>query len=858
MSNLIREFKAIFEDEQKRNNRELWRDFFISKEFLDEQYEDEYIKAMCKYLYEQKEVSTNKLPLGLMVELAIVYALEPEDDGYCEIEEYCICEEDEEDIYLKENGFINNEEDMKEYIRNGLDSFYIKQTAIIAKLWNEQDNYEENFDEFMSKASFIRRSSYEYYRNIRFYAIYKLWDYEGKLDSLKKYKYDLSMGHYDFLADDDTVNSMDIKDIRYEDSLTHSCLLELFDYLLQKYQFSIEPCAYMYSYFELEDIEETEYAPMYKDLKSHILELYPNIDEYCKSNISSEDYAPNLSEMLKQIQAKYKNLGWGKNMENLRTPCYAKDVVDWCEEEAEEIYKIVDSELFQKHKYSKHVIKKLIISKFTITQAKIFFSIYHRPEAFEEAGEAALRLLHMLIACIRINEKQKEYLMSEEYDYDLSTDSYDFMEYFLSVAFDGRHMQVGNEPPIPARYVYDGKLGMSVYMTWTYKPSMEWRLRFTNYNKETGEFGKPRTYDMELIDGTKVTLEFHYHYIRYYINDKEVYAPELSVSTLYDNAKDLKTFLLLLPLIKISSMNAGNIEEYLKAALADCMPLPVSGYIIAAILTDNEVKSKDEERIKSRRYIENINKCYRLDTYIDNTRKLYSYNETYECFEDMGKDMLGKHYRWECLGELDDEGWDMETFKESDITLPYEVETKVHDLSDCKPKKKLEALLDIFRENHKESDELPHFLSDNKVVLVFGDKNRIHLRQHFETSIILDNKMEQDAYSKNRYLSLYMDKIRDYAREKLEWFVLVKLENYYDVFPIAKGVSGKYYAFVSSGDNKKYKSDSFEKVLAKAIGFEDLTQVIEYEVCDRSDWDNNNNKIVKNIKKLLKKYKTCR
>ena len=265
----MQQFKAIFMDEEKRQNRTEWRTFFISETFLDEQYEENFVRTMLEFLQKQNIVPYTKLPDGLVIELAIVYVLWTDEDGIVTLEEY------EEELTAIE--------------------------LLMSKIWNYQENYQNNAKELESKASFIRRKSYDEYRDIRKVVLENTWDYCYSSDTLEVYKYSLSMAHWDFIADDDKVNSMDIEDIRSEDNLTHACEVELYDYLLCKYGFPIEPCSYMYKYFELENIEETEFADIYKNLKAHILELYPDMNDYYKVNISAKDYADDLSEELKEL-----------------------------------------------------------------------------------------------------------------------------------------------------------------------------------------------------------------------------------------------------------------------------------------------------------------------------------------------------------------------------------------------------------------------------------------------------------------------------------------------------------------------------------------------------------------------------
>lgn len=83
------------------------------------------------------------------------------------------------------------------------------------------------------------------------------------------------------------------------------------------------------------------------------------------------------------------------------------------------------------------------------------------------------------------------------------------------------------------------------------------------------------------------------------------------------------------------------------------------------------------EGLKSRHYIENLTDRYRLDRDMEGHKRLYHLHPKYGCWEYYGEEMIGRHFRDTLMEEPDDEGWDMETFQESDLSLPYEMETKL-------------------------------------------------------------------------------------------------------------------------------------------------------------------------------------
>lgn len=805
----MQQFKAIFNDEQKRQNRMEWRTFFISEVFLDEQYEESFVHAMHAFLRQQDIVPYTKLPDGLVVELAIVYVLWPKDKDYLvEIKDY----EADSALYDWKNVSI------------------FEETA--ADIWNQQENCQGNYMELYSKASFIRRKSYDEYRTIRKVVLENSWEYKRRSDDMEEYKYTLSMAHWEFIADDDKVNSMDIDDIRLEDDITHACEVELYDYLLRKYGFPIEPCAYMYKYFALEDIENTEFAEVYKNLKAHILEQYPDMNDFYKSNVTAEDYADDLRKALEELQEKYGRLGWGKNIAEILHPCYSTAVVDWCDEEAEQVYGIVQSPLFQKYKCAERVVSELIVSNFTVTQARIFYDIYNEPKLCFE-NSRIMRLVHDLFRRISIYGRQEEYLAAKEFDYNLDINSYDFWEYFLTAAFGDRCMQINKgEEPIPGGYLYFDRMMLPAYIKLVFKPSLEWRLRFTNYDKEKGSFGAVRNLSLQINENLKVTIAFHLHYVRYYINEKELLAPAFDAQNLLEDVPDDTLFLMLLPAAQINRGAAQGVFDRLTGILPRFVRCPAAVLFLATMIANDNASDRLLDGVTKRQYIENLTDCYRLDSYQDRRQRLFHFHQKYGCWEYVGKEMIGLHFRSAMMDEQDAESWDMDTFTESDLSLPYEVETKVHDVVGLTDKEKVEKLLALFQ------DKDAHFLDDSKVVLVFGDKNRIHLRQHFSTGVMLDKEMEEKAYKEHRYLEMHMKDLMKFAKKDmdLQWKGWMELENFHGTIPICMGASGNCYAYgVPYGKGTKAKD--FAALLGKLISFEALTQIIEYEIVCRSEWD---------------------
>lgn len=824
----VQQFQEIFTDDARRQDRAQWRDFFISETFLDAQYEESFVQAVHDYLRQQDKVPYTKLPDGFVVELAIVYVLQPEEWDYL--------------VPLEERGEVadfedeDEDEDMAEEVEVSEAGY-----AQAAELWNSQENREKLYRELMSKVSFIRRKSYDEYRTMRRVVLGNTWDYRYSDVDMEEYKFTLSMASWHFIADDDKVNSMDIDDIRLEDNITHACEVELYDYLLRKYGFPVEACAYMYKYFELANIEETEYAQVYRKLKAHILEQYPDMDDYCKSNITVGDYANDFVEVLEGLRDQYKDLGWGKNFVDVNKPCYAIEVIAWCEEEARQVYRIVRSPLFQKFQFEDYIVNKLIVFEFTVTQAKIFYEIYNKPELYRE-NSRIMRLVHRLFGRITAYGRQEQYLAEQDYDYDLEIGSSDFWEYFLTVAAGDRSIPMDrDDAPIPWGFLYEDKMMLPAYMNYVYMPSVEWRLRFTGYDKAKGRFGDTREMTLKVNDALTVTIAFHYHYVRYFVNGEEVFLPAFGVDSLFSYAADDNTtFLLLLPITHIEFEERQRVRDRLMEFLPGLVRFPASVGFLAALLSCDNASVHRIREVSSRRYLENLTDCYRLDQYRGGVQRLFHFHVKFGCWEYVGMEARGYHFRDrldKMLGEAgDEEGWDMTSFQESDFSLPYEVETAVCDVAGFKTKEKIGRLIELFQRRSRCGKTGAD--RGNQVILVFGDRERMQLRQHFAIDVLLDKEAEKQAYQEHRYLGMQMERLEKYAKKDREWQWRgwLELENYHNAVPICMGAGGSLYAHgIPYG--KGIKAKDFAALLGKLIHFDDLTQIIEYDIEQRSEWE---------------------
>ena len=77
----LHEFIALFTNPKQAKNADAWRRFFLSETFLGEQYAEGFARGLYAYLMEQEVCPHDNLPMALLQELAIAYALVPHFAG---------------------------------------------------------------------------------------------------------------------------------------------------------------------------------------------------------------------------------------------------------------------------------------------------------------------------------------------------------------------------------------------------------------------------------------------------------------------------------------------------------------------------------------------------------------------------------------------------------------------------------------------------------------------------------------------------------------------------------------------------------------------------------------------------------
>lgn len=105
-----------------------------------------------------------------------------------------------------------------------------------------------------------------------------------------------------------------------------------------------------------------------------------------------------------------------------------------------------------------------------------------------------------------------------------------------------------------------------------------------NERKVTGRLGEPRRQCYQLTKELELVIEFHYHYIRYFLNGEEALFPAFDAESLFAYASGEggeAIFLLLLPITHIQPEQAQRVFDRLMQFLPGLVQFPVSVLFIA-------------------------------------------------------------------------------------------------------------------------------------------------------------------------------------------------------------------------------------------------------------------------------------
>ena len=604
-SGALMKFSAILNDPKKFRKAEAWKAFFLSEDFLKEQYKESFADGMMRILegfHTEDNYNCVQMPSGFLMELAIAYAL------------------------------VLNSRQSEERAAN----FYAREVA--ASIWNMQKTqYSLPFVALNKPENQVRLRSFADYIRLRDYHRRGLLtaknqeDWKGLLHGgVINYLYEpKGKGRHEIYPGSRSVCLLDLCVfwIRYED--VPACVLE-----------------YIYKDYGLRGAEHTSTRKLYEPLKQAILSRYPNIEE---ALYGEDGKAKMISE-------------WYRQMSHIISD--NERFYEESEEIRERVKELFAREEWEKIRYLPELFKKIELQMFGRSVMPVSLAKYLMEYFSDEVGlqnqvwerEIAEvmteEMIHSLYYSRMLRDMHgdvprvmpyfaggglKEVYRAEEFpdeeDAIFCTDFYagypevlcnqDFWHYFLMRGFGCRSVRITGREKYRRKYMVGMSASLPAYIEYLYQPSTRWQKLFATGcggkvdNSLENSSGAERIpmpefchlfvdeeensvpgAEFMLPDGKNFQIRFYLHYARYFLDGEEIFYPVYNFDEYEKFAKSISDTeqIFLLAITRISVNDYGRAQGIIEDLLRTLSLAPVSIPVIAKLLMAGE----EEESVRGK------------------------------------------------------------------------------------------------------------------------------------------------------------------------------------------------------------------------------------------------------------------
>lgn len=809
--------EQIFEDERSVGKQEIWQNFFLSDKFLDEQDNPQFIKGMIQYL-EKLEA----LPRAFALELVIAYALFTEAAclqfiGYGLFE---LISPYAEDIWGKEP-------------ENPL-RFDAKRTLGLI----ERD------------ANIVRIMAFADYRTL------KVLNANGMLNEKEQKAWEkllyggLSKSIYEYNRGG-KINS----------ETRGQCMLRLYEHWLKTDKVPLCVCAYMYKEYGLKNIDHSSMAALYGGLKKEILKSYPAIEQELFDSKSKKQQDNTWYKELLRIVSDYHSSYYSKRIYD--EPEEIKDRIEalFAREEWEEIK---DSyELFEKihREISVRIVIPVSLADKLLKHYRSESGGDYNADELREMREGLVRALHFNRS-LHENDYRNVYVYERTSVEDITENNERFWEYFIATGYGCRYRTAMNSYIHEKPFVCEDKQYLPGYMDYHCRISKEWIKLFTDFDDENEEIQNPRSYCFDLPDGRKLRAEFHFHYVEFYLDEKQIIEPVFTFDELMEYAEKLQKTECILILLAVTAIQEDEREravEEIKKWLSKIAIYPeLHEFIAQAIAADNAriIPAENEaKRVQAIVYGEQIRFCFKIEVFM---RGIKMYRQTAfgwepvellsgEGKEAKGLDLDGKiafakeklrrmhqpkpikmvSYSLEGLSNVEKVRKIIDAMKEREQYCKRNKRKQAYRPGfPWKPEDVTQSVSDFFEQDggwlletfavlhmgnqHKKCFERIFYAAMN----IFGFDLYFHSPDH-------DNSCKYQRDSLSRKI-----KEKHLVVGRFGWGDVYELSSSFAPVMLAIGESGTYYAM---GLLKMYREKSLPEILANVFDFSEVSQVDIYE-----------------------------
>lgn len=604
-SGALMKFSAILNDPKKFRKAEAWKAFFLSEDFLKEQYKESFADGMMRILegfHTEDNYNCVQMPSGFLMELAIAYAL------------------------------VLNSRQSEERAAN----FYAREVA--ASIWNMQKTqYSLPFVALNKPENQVRLRSFADYIRLRDYHRRGLLtaknqeDWKGLLHGgVINYLYEpKGKGRHEIYPGSRSVCLLDLCVfwIRYED--VPACVLE-----------------YIYKDYGLRGAEHTSTRKLYEPLKQAILSRYPNIEE---ALYGEDGKAKMISE-------------WYRQMSHIISD--NERFYEESEEIRERVKELFAREEWEKIRYLPELFKKIELQMFGRSVMPVSLAKYLMEYFSDEVGlqnqvwereiaevmteemihslyySRMLRDMHGDVPRVMpyfagggLKEVYRAEECPDEEDAIFCTDFYagypevlcnqDFWHYFLMRGFGCRSVRITGREKYRRKYMVGMSASLPAYIEYLYQPSTRWQKLFATGcggkvdNSLENSSGAERIpmpefchlfvdeeensvpgAEFMLPDGKNFQIRFYLHYARYFLDGEEIFYPVYNFDEYEKFAKSISDTeqIFLLAITRISVNDYGRAQGIIEDLLRTLSLAPVSIPVIAKLLMAGE----EEESVRGK------------------------------------------------------------------------------------------------------------------------------------------------------------------------------------------------------------------------------------------------------------------
>ena len=495
----LHEFIDLFTNPKQAKNADAWRRFFLSETFLGEQYAEGFARGLYAYLMEQEVCPHDNLPMALLQELAIAYALVPHFAG----EEY--------------------REGMKypkEWYKVSVEQTFPARKQV-AEIFNRQgwDCDLKSMTRRMLKqpANKVRHNAFSDYLDL------KEMGRQGQLTEAEKetWQHILGLGQVHYLYER---NGKQLGSAGYESR--SECVVKLYVQWLKDEGLPECVLKFLYQKFAFRELEHSSTKGLYGALKEQVLRQLPQVEELLFGQDGLEQKATKVYRVCSRII--------NDNQNN-----YEKSIYEETPEIRERVEALFAMPEWRELQGDRGLFDKLcggaqrLVMPRSLAEGLIRYlqqGDFPEPRC-TELLESLLRSLATARMCREIDYRFRVPVPDVDMD-DLEGNG-DFWQYYLMRGFGFRHSRIRGAWEDGYLYEMDGECYLPAYIRYLYAPSRVWQRAFTGFCQETESIPEPVSAVCALPDGRVLRVEFHYHYCLYFLEETPVLAPILSFAQLH-------------------------------------------------------------------------------------------------------------------------------------------------------------------------------------------------------------------------------------------------------------------------------------------------------------------------------------